>query len=152
MKSPTLQQLTSYKLGKDGLKVKLNQEGLEKISRLEKKTGHFNNELKVSAIDFDNEIIQLFSKDSFILLNDVPLNWIELQLKPLSLLQYEIEFKGEFFTPIEWLEDKYYTLDLHKQCKRLLDEDGINWINQSDFMLVEHLIEWEFDVYGLNEQ
>ena len=73
-------------------------------------------------------------------------------LRPLSDLTKEIEHNGEKFVPIEWLEDKYYTLDLHKQCKRLLEEDGENWIYQSDYMLVEHLFEWHFDAFGLIKQ
>lgn len=70
-------------------------------------------------------------------------------LRPLSDLTKEIEHNGEKFVPIDWFENKYYTLDLHKQCKRLLEEDGENWIYQSDYMLVEHLFEWHFDVFGL---
>jgi hypothetical protein len=70
-------------------------------------------------------------------------------LRPLSDLTKEIEVNGEKFVPIEWLEDKYYTLDLHKQCLRLLEEDGENWIYQCDYMLVEQLLEWHFDIYGL---
>jgi len=35
-------------------------------------------------------------------------------LRPLSMLDEEIEYKGEKFIPIQWLEDKYYTLSLHK--------------------------------------
>ena len=72
-------------------------------------------------------------------------------LRPLSDLENEIEVNGEKLVPIEWLEDKYYTLDLHKQCKRLLEEDGENWINQCDYMLVEQLLEWHFDIFCLIE-
>ncbi len=75
----------------------------------------------------------------------------EIYLRPLSDLTKEIEHKGEKFVPIEWFEEKYYTLDLHKQCLKLLEEDGENWINQSDYMLVQHLIEWHFDIFGLIE-
>ena len=72
-------------------------------------------------------------------------------LRPLSDLIKEIEHNGEKFVPIDWIEEKYYTLDLHRQCKRFLEEDGENWINQSDYMLVVHLIEWHFDIFGLIE-
>lgn len=70
-------------------------------------------------------------------------------LRPLTDLTIEIEVNGEKFVPIDWLEDKYYTLDLHKQCLRLLEEDGENWVNQSDYMLIEYLKEWHFDIFGL---
>ena len=49
--------------------------------------------------------------------------------------------------PIEWLEEKYYTVDLHKQCEKIIEDE--NWINQSDYMLIENLLEWHFDVFGL---
>lgn len=70
-------------------------------------------------------------------------------LRPLSDLTNEIEHNGEKFVPIEYLEDKYYTIDLHKQCMRLLEEEGENWINQTDYMLIDYLFEWHFDVFGL---
>lgn len=53
---------------------------------------------------------------------------------------------------IEWMEDEYYTLDYHRQCLRLLEEDGENLVNQSDYMLIGHLLEWQFDVFGLIDE
>jgi hypothetical protein len=79
-------------------------------------------------------------------------NKYQLVLHPLSSLTKEITINGETFVPIEWLEEKYYTLDLHLQCERLTEEDGENWINQSDYMLVEQLLEWKFDIFNLIER
>ena len=76
---------------------------------------------------------------------------IKLVLRPLSDLTKEIEHNGEKFVPVEWLEEKYYTLNLHQQCFRLLEEDGENWVNQCSYMLVEHLLEWKFDIFNLIE-
>lgn len=70
-------------------------------------------------------------------------------VRPRSDLSKEIEHNGERFVPIEWFEEKYYTLDLHKQCERLLEEDGYNWIYQCNYMLVQQLLEWHFDVFNL---
>ena len=70
-------------------------------------------------------------------------------LRPLSMLDEEIEYKGEKFIPIQWLEDKYYTLSLHKECERLLELDGHQWINHLSYLLLIHLFEWHFDVFGL---
>jgi len=75
----------------------------------------------------------------------------KLLLRPLSDLTKEIEINGEKFVPIDWLEEKYYTLDLHKQCLQLINDTG-EWIYQCDYMLVEHLFEWHFDVFGLIDQ
>ena len=71
-------------------------------------------------------------------------------LRPLTDLTKEIEVDGEKFVPIEWIEDKHYTLDLHKQCERLLEDE--RWINQCDYMLVKYLMEWHFDIHNLIEQ
>ena len=70
-------------------------------------------------------------------------------LRPLSDLTEEIEHNGESFIPIDWLEDKYYTLSLHKECERLLEEYGHLWFNQMSHLLVIHLYEWHFDVHNL---
>jgi hypothetical protein len=70
-------------------------------------------------------------------------------LRPLSRLDKEIQHNGERFVPIEYFEDKYYTLSLHKECERLLEEDGYKWINQMSYLLIIHLLEWNFDIFGL---
>ena len=82
--------------------------------------------------------------------NNISEMQVKLLLRPLSDLTKEIEVNGERFVPIEWLEDKYYTLDLHKQCKRIVEEPM--WVNQCDYMLIMHLIEWHFDVFQLIEK
>lgn len=74
---------------------------------------------------------------------------IKPHLRPLSDLTEEIEHNGEKFVPIDWLEEKYYTLSLHKECERLLEEDGYKWINHMSHLLVIHLFEWHFDIFGL---
>jgi hypothetical protein len=70
-------------------------------------------------------------------------------LRPLKNLGEIIEHNGETFCPIDWIEDKYYTLYLHEECKRLMEEDGHNWINHMSYLLIQHLFEWHFDVFGL---
>ena len=72
-------------------------------------------------------------------------------LYPLDYLTKEITHNGETFKTIEWLEDKYYTLNYRQQCVRLLDEDGHDWINQTDYMLVKQLLEWKLDIFNLIE-
>ena len=83
--------------------------------------------------------------------NEVTYGWHEIKpiLRPLSDLTKEIEHNGEKFIPIEWFEDKYYTLSLHKECERLLEEDGFNWVNHMSHLLFIHLTEWHFDIFGL---
>ena len=71
-------------------------------------------------------------------------------LRPMSDLKKEITHKGKKLTPIYWLEEFYDTLDLHEQAVRLIKEPM--WVNQCDYMLIIHLIEWYFDVFGLIEK
>lgn len=70
-------------------------------------------------------------------------------LRPLSDLNNEIEHNGEKFTPYDWLEEKYYTLDLHKQCEIIIED--YRWINHCEYGLIQHLLEWHFDIYNLLE-
>jgi hypothetical protein len=71
-------------------------------------------------------------------------------LRPLSDLTKEILHNGEKFVPVEWLEEKYYTLGLHKQCEKLAEDS--RWVNHSDYLLIIHLLEWHFDIFGLLEK
>ncbi len=73
-------------------------------------------------------------------------------LRPLYDLKNEITHNGETFIPIDWLEQKYYTLSLHKECERLMEEDGHNWINQMSYLLILHLLEWHFDIDNLIDE
>ena len=74
----------------------------------------------------------------------------KLALRPLSDLTKEIEENGEKFVPTEWLQNRYELLNLHEQAEQLSKDH--RWLNQSDYMLVMHLIEWKFDVFGLIEK
>ena len=68
-------------------------------------------------------------------------------LRPLSDLTKEIEVNGQKFIPINWLENQYPNLDLHYQCESLLDDE--RWINQCEYLLIQHLFEWHFDIFNL---
>ena len=76
--------------------------------------------------------------------------WYKPILYPIKMLKKNIEFNGETINPISWLEDEYYSLDLYRQANILLMDE--RYINQSDFMLVKHMIEWYFDIAGLIEK
>lgn len=68
-------------------------------------------------------------------------------LRPMSDLTKEITHNGKTFTPVFWLEDFYDNLDLHEQAIQLSKD--YRWVNQSDYMLIMHLIEWHFDIHNL---
>jgi len=78
---------------------------------------------------------------------DYSFDEFKLILRPLSDLNKEIEVNGQKFIPINWVENQYPNLDLHNQCKFLLDDES--WINQCEYLLIQHLFEWHFDISNL---
>ena len=68
-------------------------------------------------------------------------------LRPLSDLDSG-NIEGLFYS--EWLIEKYHTIGIENQINRI--EDDIRWINHCDYILIQHLFEWHFDVFGLIEK
>ncbi len=84
-----------------------------------------------------------------ICLRDVIENYHKPMLRPLSDLNNEITVGDNKICPIDYLEEKYYTLDLHKQCERIMEDS--RWINHCEYILIQYLLEWHFDVNDLIE-
>ena len=158
---PTLQQLSSYKLGKEGIRVKLNEEGLRNIWDTDGNMNHVQGEYYVESVDYDNQSLQLVScEDIKYSLDEIDLSWIELQLKPFSMLLEKIEHNGEKFIPIEWFEigdednDSFEydfgNIKLIRSLESLAKNELANDVNHFPFGVVQKLIEWEFDVFSLN--
>jgi hypothetical protein len=72
--------------------------------------------------------------------DDVFLDEVKLCLRPLSDLMTEIEHNGEKFVPKEWL---YYNY--------IGEQMGTNTGTWS-FRLVQKLLSWHFDIFGLIEK
>ena len=70
---------------------------------------------------------------------------IELLIRPLSDLTSEITHNGETFIPIEKLG---YTSVLPNPIPMLLD-DLVNRPRLHPYWLIEQLLEWHFDIFGL---
>lgn len=103
---------------------------------------------QVSNIHLGNEIIEVGATEFEF--SDLGGEEIKPILRPLSDLTKEIEYNGEKIFPVEWLEDKYFTTDLHSQCNRIIEDE--RWINHCDYLLIQYLLEWHFDVFGLIEK
>jgi hypothetical protein len=103
---------------------------------------------EIDILGKENICIKNAVHKQIISLEDLKCNYSPI-LRPLSMLDKEIEVNGERFIPIDWFEEKYYTLSLHKECERLLEEDGYKWINHMSYLLIIHLLEWHFDIFGL---
>jgi len=77
-------------------------------------------------------------------LNDAMyLNTIKLYLRSLSDITKEIEVNGEKFVPKEIIEELYSS-----ECIRWI---LCNDIYECKYHVIEKLLEWHFDIYGLIE-
>jgi len=74
-------------------------------------------------------------------------NKIKPLLRPLSQLTEAITHHGKNFIPICWLEETYPTLNLHEQAHSLIEDS--RWINQVNYLLILHLLEWHYDINNL---
>lgn len=70
-------------------------------------------------------------------------------LRPLSDLTKEIEANGEKFVPIVYFEKFNTQIDFVKEIKVL--QNDIRWLSTTSYLVVEKLLEWHFDIYGLIE-
>lgn len=86
----------------------------------------------------------------------------QILLRPLSDLTKEIEVNGEKFVPIDWFEigdDENDSLEydngnikLIRSLESLSKDSFANDVNYFPFGVVEKLLEWHFDVFGLIQQ
>lgn len=70
-------------------------------------------------------------------------------LYPLDYLTKEITHNGETFVPIEFIEDKYFTLNYVERLERCIEDS--RYLVHLDYLLITHLIEWRFDIFNLIE-
>jgi hypothetical protein len=69
-------------------------------------------------------------------------------LRPLSDLTRLNNINGRKFCPITYIEESYAYFDT-KQIFHLINNG--NWLNNCDYLLIQYLFEWHFDVFGLIE-
>lgn len=108
--------------------------------------------LKGMRIDYDSlgehELAGLTIWDIITSRGKIDYKYFKPLLHPLSRLT-ELILKDDN-TPIDYFQEKYYTLGLDSQCKRILEDE--RWINQCDWLLIQYLFEWHFDVFNLIEK
>ena len=75
--------------------------------------------------------------------NHVPVSVIKLILRPLSDLTKEIEHNGERFVPIEYF--------LGDDDVLILNAVQINDLSYLPYNLIQKLLSWNFDIFGLIE-
>jgi hypothetical protein len=91
--------------------------------------------------------------------DDVFLDEVKLCLRPLSDLTTEIEHNGEKFVPIERLWDETLgQVDSNAYDDHFFNTDlNTTWISsenvlQLEYIVVQKLTEWHFDIFGLREK
>ena len=94
-------------------------------------------------------IAQISNTDYY--LDDVEENDFSIApiLRPLSDLTKEIEINGEKFVPLDWFDKNYAPLECsHKEMQKHFMKDTLKTM---PYLVIEKLIEWHFDVFGLIE-
>lgn len=112
-------------------------------------------EVEATYFDADRELIQFckvrgWNTDELTISDGeyeyvVEFDDIKLCLLPLSHLTKEIEHKGEKFVPIEEL-DKYHDFSI------LNYKDIMSTPLRYPYTVVQKLLEWKFDIFGLLER
>jgi hypothetical protein len=74
-------------------------------------------------------------------------------LRPLSDLTKEIEVNGEKFMPLEWFEHDSVAdyFDGNIWVKFLFEDGRSDDLSLIPFGMIQKLLEWHFDIYGLIE-
>jgi len=101
------------------------------------------------SIESDTFLIVGASKINVFLQNNglavVDMERIKPILRPLSDLTKEIEVNGEKFVPIEYNAFKHSKEDIIEFQNKFIHYKGMK------FGIIERLLEWHFDIYGLIE-
>jgi len=125
MKKLELKHLLGYSKGKNGIKVKINEDGLRNIWDTDEDMTHIQDKYYIKSIDFDLSVLQLVSIiDENYSLDEINLEWISLILRPLS----------------DRLSDTYTLHQKKFGLRNTLDLKTIDYLK---------LLEWHFDVFNL---
>jgi hypothetical protein len=73
-------------------------------------------------------------------------------LRPLSDLTNIIEVNGGWFYPLDVIYKIWYEKDLSPFSKRILNDKICLYPESMPYWLVQKLIEWHFDIFGLIEK
>ena len=163
-----IKHLDAYPKGKNGVLCKLNEFGCESIFdeapySISKDT--YSGTFYISKIDYLNEIIDIVSIQTSEVVDDIPLNYIQLVLRPVEDLTKELFMNCNFgFIPAKRLTNEYlsdYYWGGNSIGDGILDKDG-NTVNlcfianeiagECPYMIYNYLCEWHFDVFNLIPQ
>lgn len=164
-----IKNLTSYKLGKYGIKVILNEDAMREIWDIDADNSYLKDLYYISSIDYDNNLLQLVSVvNGKYGLDDIEINMISLVLYPFSMLTQEIEYNGDKFVPIEKLYEgraenkviicEYGNKETITASFKMMGDSFTDIIvnrksvENTDYWIVQQLLEWHFDIYGLIEK
>lgn len=83
---------------------------------------------------------------------DVNFYKIKLILFPLDCLTKEIEVNGEKFVPIDFIYKIWFEKGLFDFSKSILKNKICLYTESMPYWLVQLLLEWKFDIFGLIER
>jgi hypothetical protein len=106
-------------------------------------------ELEVFNKFYSNiETLEAINTSGTLFTNNFFKEWLHIskykpKLRPLSQLTQEIEHNGKKFVPIDYFLDT--------DCDDILNAVQIKDLRHLPYNLIEKLLEWHFDIYGLLE-
>lgn len=99
----------------------------------------------------DNEIfLGQFESSLGFDVDDVYISEVKPILRPLSDLTKEIEVNGEKFAPFKWFN--FINSDIDFETQILALSSDFRWLESTNYGIIEKLLEWHFDVFGLIEK
>jgi len=175
----TLEHIQHYPKGKNGIKVKFNDDGRRELYDLDQDTSHLQGVFYIKSIDYDLQVCQLASiENEDYAVDEANIDWLLPIFLPLDCLTKEIEVDGDKFVPAMKLielaiEQGYYKQKFVKghECfdykiitkpfgKVLKCTEADEWIlylsfsdmKRSPYWVIQQLFKWHFDVFSLIEK
>jgi len=176
----TMEQLQHYPKGKNGVKVKLNDDGLRELWDLDQDNSHLQGVFYIKSIDYDLQVCQLVNVENEDYgVDEADIDWLLPIFLPIDCLTKEIEVDGEKFVPILKLYQKSNGFSEFDKIISMNDWNGRYGVfsvrvfrgshtydfkynsknqnfeaftNTNQLELFQQLFKWNFDVFGLIEK
>ena len=148
MEKLELKHLQAYKLGENGVKVLLTD--WAKLNIAIEENVDLSEKFYISNIDFESETICIIAESGYEI-DSIPLGYIKPILYPFSDIKKVIDYTGEKITPYNWIAENFSNCgsfsDWFKEYQHIAIKDSL-----VEYCVVEKLIEFNFDVFGLIEK
>jgi hypothetical protein len=100
--------------------------------------------------DVKIEMLGIYSfNDIYTDAGDITFEGFKPILRPLSDLTKEIEVRAKKLIPVDYINENYYWDYVKDNLKYLITKNDASIYEYLPFMVVQKLLEWHFDIYGL---